>query len=75
MDRRMGLANRDPCSDNATNWPHRADREPGMLFLARVILYAGAIAAIGYGALYALGALVQPEPREIVITVPMPKRS
>lgn len=44
-----------------------------MLFLLRVLLIVGALGAAGYGALYALGALVEPEPREVAIPVPMPK--
>ena len=43
-----------------------------MLFLVRVIVFGAVIAGLGYGALYALGAIVTPEPREIVISVPMP---
>jgi hypothetical protein len=44
-----------------------------MFLLIRVLIYLALIAGLAYGALYALGALVEPEPREIVIQVPMPK--
>jgi hypothetical protein len=44
-----------------------------MFLLIRVFVYLALFAGLAYGALYALGALVEPEPREIVIQVPMPK--
>lgn len=44
-----------------------------MLFLIRVLLITSVLAGIGYGALYALGALVEPEPREISVPVAMPR--
>jgi hypothetical protein len=71
------LATRPADGDKVRGWRDagRLHRVGSMLFLLRVILVTGALAALGYGALYALGALVEPEPREIVIQIPMPKRN
>lgn len=44
-----------------------------MFLLLRVLILLAIAAGLAYGALYALGAMVEPEPREIVISVPMPK--
>jgi hypothetical protein len=44
-----------------------------MLFLIRVLLITSVIAGIGFGALYALGTLVEPEPREMSAPVAMPR--
>jgi hypothetical protein len=44
-----------------------------MGLLVRVLLGLALIAACIYGGLYALGSLVEPEPREIVVPVPMPR--
>lgn len=44
-----------------------------MFLLFRVLVYLAIVAGLAYGGLYALGALVEPESREIVIQVPMPK--
>lgn len=44
-----------------------------MVLLFRVMLFLAIVAGLAYGGLYALASLVEPEPREIVIQVPMPK--
>jgi hypothetical protein len=44
-----------------------------MLFLVRILVFLGMMAVLGYGGLYALGALIEPEQREIVVVIPMPK--
>jgi hypothetical protein len=44
-----------------------------MFFLLRVLLVGSIIAGLGYGALWTLGAIVEPEPREIVVPVLMPR--
>lgn len=44
-----------------------------MLFLGRILLTIAVLAGLAYGALHALTALVVPEPRDIVISIPMPK--
>lgn len=43
-----------------------------MLFLARILLIAGLLAGLGYAALYAVAVLVEPEQREITVTIPTP---
>ncbi|MCA0400711.1 MAG: ubiquinol-cytochrome-c reductase complex assembly factor 3 [Proteobacteria bacterium] len=45
-----------------------------MMFLLRVLLVIAVLVGIAYGALYALGALVEPEQREITHILPNPKR-
>lgn len=44
-----------------------------MLFLARILVIGAIFTGIGYAALFALGALVEPDKREITITLPPPK--
>lgn len=44
-----------------------------MLFLARILIVAGIVAGLGYAALYALATFVEPEQRDIVITIPTPR--
>lgn len=44
-----------------------------MLFLVRILIVMGIIFGLGYAALHALATLVEPEQRDIVITVPTPK--
>jgi hypothetical protein len=41
--------------------------------LFRLLFVIGLIAALGYGAMIALVTFVQPQPREITQTVPLPK--
>lgn len=48
-------------------------RPPDMLFLGRLLLVAAFIAGLGYGALYAITRLVEPEQREVSIIIPTPK--
>jgi hypothetical protein len=38
--------------------------------LIRVLVVVGIIFGLGYGAMFALVALVDPKPREMVVTVP-----
>jgi hypothetical protein len=38
--------------------------------LIKLLATIGVIAAIGYGAMFALASLVEPRPREMVVTVP-----
>lgn len=44
-----------------------------MLFLVRILVVVGILAALGYAALYAVGALIEPEQRDIVVVIPTPK--
>lgn len=44
-----------------------------MGLLLRVLIGLALIAGVVYGGLYALGSLVEPEPRDIVVPVPMPR--
>lgn len=46
-----------------------------MLFMMRLLLIVGVLGAIVYSGLYALGAFVEPEAREIIVPIPMPKSS
>ncbi len=41
--------------------------------LFRLLFVIGLVAALGYGAMLALVAFVQPQPREITQSVPLPK--
>ena len=38
--------------------------------LIRLLVVVGVISGLGYGVLYALATLVEPKPREMVVTVP-----
>ena len=38
--------------------------------LIRLLVVVGVMAGLGYGVLYALATLVEPKPREMVVTVP-----
>jgi hypothetical protein len=38
--------------------------------LFRLLIVLGVIAAIGYGAIWALATLIEPQPRPMTITVP-----
>lgn len=44
-----------------------------MVLLLRVLIGFTMLAGLVYGALYALGTWVEPEPRDYIIQVPMPK--
>ncbi|PPD14088.1 MAG: hypothetical protein CTY25_12780 [Methylobacterium sp.] len=44
-----------------------------MGLLLRVLIGMAIVAGLVYGGLYALGNLVEPEPRDIVVPVPMPR--
>jgi hypothetical protein len=44
-----------------------------MLFLLRILIFAGLLAGLGYGALHALATLVEPEQREISVPVDPPR--
>jgi hypothetical protein len=41
--------------------------------LFRLILFTGFLAALGYGGMLAIVSYVQPQPREIIQVVPLPK--
>jgi hypothetical protein len=38
--------------------------------LIRLLVVVGVVCAIGYGAMFALAAFVDPKPRQITVTVP-----
>jgi hypothetical protein len=38
--------------------------------LIRLLVFVGVIFGLGYGAMFALATLVDPKPREMVVTVP-----
>lgn len=38
--------------------------------LIRLLFFLGLLGALGYGALYTLATYVEPQPREITVTVP-----
>ena len=38
--------------------------------LIRFVVIVGVLAALGYGAMWALATLVEPEPREMTVTIP-----
>lgn len=44
-----------------------------MLFLVRILVVIGILAGLGYAALYAVGAMIEPEQRDIVVVIPTPK--
>lgn len=44
-----------------------------MLFLLRILIVAGLLAGLAYGALHALATLVEPEQREISIPIDPPR--
>lgn len=44
-----------------------------MLFLLRLLFIGGILAGIGYGGLYALATLIEPEQREITVPVDPPR--
>jgi hypothetical protein len=44
-----------------------------MLFLGRILLTATLLAGLGYGALHLLVSLVEPEPREMTLIIPLPR--
>lgn len=44
-----------------------------MVFLARILMVIGIVAGLGYAALYAVATLIEPEQREIVVTIPTPR--
>lgn len=44
-----------------------------MLFLIRILIILAVVAGLVYAGLYVLGAVVEPEARDIVITIPTPK--
>ncbi|HVY58276.1 MAG TPA: histidine kinase [Xanthobacteraceae bacterium] len=41
--------------------------------LFRFILVLGILGGVGYGAMFALATFVQPQPREITVTIPQDK--
>lgn len=43
------------------------------MFVVRLVVAIVVLAVLVVGALYALGALVEPEQREIHVTIPLPK--
>ena len=43
-----------------------------MLLLLRILVIAAILAGLSYGALYALGMMVEPEQREITHILPRP---
>ncbi len=44
-----------------------------MLFLGRILIILAVLGGLGYAALFALATFVEPEQRDIVITIPTPK--
>jgi hypothetical protein len=38
--------------------------------LIRFVVVVGVLAGLGYGAMWALATLVEPEPREMTVTIP-----
>jgi len=44
-----------------------------MFFLARILIVAGLVVGLGYAALHAFVTFVEPEQRDIVITIPTPR--
>lgn len=44
-----------------------------MFLLIRFLIGVALVAGLAYGALWVLGHLVEPEPRDIMIQVPMPR--
>jgi hypothetical protein len=44
-----------------------------MYFLARILLITAILVGIGYAALYAVATYIEPEQRDIVIEIPMPR--
>lgn len=44
-----------------------------MLFLVRILVVIGILAGLGYAALYAVGSMIEPEQRDIVVVIPTPK--
>jgi len=54
-------------SEGAPSGPHGFAAMPSLI---RLLVVAGVIFGLGYGAMLALTTLVDPRPREIVVTVP-----
>lgn len=56
----------------AVKWRTRAtaDSEFSMPTLFRLLIVTGVVAGIGYGAIWALANLIEPQPRPMTITVP-----
>ena len=44
-----------------------------MLYLMRIMIVLAVLVGLGYAGLYALGHFVEPEAREISVTIPTPK--
>jgi hypothetical protein len=53
--------------EGAPSEPHGYAAMPSLFKLLAVV---GVIAGLGYGAMFALATLVDPKPREMVVTVP-----
>ncbi len=53
--------------EGAPSGPHGFAAMPSLI---RLLVVAGVIFGLGYGAMLALTTLVDPRPREIVVTVP-----
>jgi hypothetical protein len=54
-------------AEGAPSGPHGFAAMPSLI---RVLVVVGIIFGLGYGAMFALVALVDPKPREMVVTVP-----
>jgi hypothetical protein len=54
-------------SAGAQGRPNRAEFMPSLI---RFVVVVGVLAALGYGAMWALATLVEPEPREMTVTIP-----
>jgi len=54
-------------AEGAPSGPHGFAAMPSLI---RLLVVAGVIFGLGYGAMLALTTLVDPRPREIVVTVP-----
>jgi hypothetical protein len=52
---------------------HGLTRAASMPTLFRFILVLGILGGVGYGAMFALATFVQPQPREITVTIPQDK--
>jgi len=53
--------------EGAPRGPHGHAAMPSLI---RLLVIVGVIAGLGYGAMLALATLVDPRPREMVVTVP-----
>jgi hypothetical protein len=53
--------------EGAPSGPHGLAAMPSLI---RLLVFVGLIFALAYGAMFALATLVDPKPREMVVTVP-----